>query len=133
MARNGAVLLGGEPLFRRFGIPLDYRQVGARPPLLTAADRNGMRLKSRPLARFPRRRVFGSWCIIIKMKSTMKAVQEKFIIDSKGKKTGVILSLRRYRKLREDLHDMAVVAERRSEPTISFEEMKRRLKKNGHL
>jgi len=48
----------------------------------------------------------------------MSTVLEKFIIDSKGKKTGVVLSLKRYRKLMEDLHDLAVVAERRSEPTI---------------
>ena len=63
----------------------------------------------------------------------MSTVQEKFLIDSKGKKTGVVLSLRRYRKLIEDLHDLAVVAERRSEPAISFDEMRRRLKKNGLL
>ena len=65
--------------------------------------------------------------------STMSTVPERFIIDSKGRRTGVVLTLRRYRKLMEDLHDLAVVAERRSEPTISFEEMKRRLKKNGLL
>jgi hypothetical protein len=58
---------------------------------------------------------------------------EKFITDSKGRKTGVVLSLRHYQKLLEDLHDLAVVAERRSQPTISFEEMKRRLKKDGRL
>jgi len=63
----------------------------------------------------------------------MSTVQGKFLIDSKGKKTGVVLSLRRYRKLIEDLHDLAVVAERRSEPAISFDEMRRRLKKNGLL
>ena len=63
----------------------------------------------------------------------MSTVREKVIIDSKGKKTGVVLSLRRYRKLMEDLHDLAVVAERRSEPAISFDEMRRRLKKNGLL
>ncbi len=63
----------------------------------------------------------------------MSTVREKFIIDSKGKKSGVVLSLRRYRKLMEDVHDLAVVAERRSEPTISFEEMRRRLKKNDLL
>jgi hypothetical protein len=33
----------------------------------------------------------------------------------------------------EDLHDLAVVAERRAERPISLEEMKRRLKKNGVL
>ena len=61
------------------------------------------------------------------------SVVEKFVIDSKGRKTGVVLSLKRYRKLVEDLHDLAVVAERRSEPTISFGEMKRRLKRDGRL
>ena len=62
---------------------------------------------------------------------TMKTKPQEFIVDSKGNKTGVVLSLRRYRKLMEDLHDLAVVAERRSEPAISLEELKRRLKKNG--
>jgi hypothetical protein len=33
----------------------------------------------------------------------------------------------------EDLHDLAVVAERRAEKLIPFEELKRRLKKNGLL
>lgn len=58
---------------------------------------------------------------------------EKFVVDSKGRKTGVVLSLKRYRKLLEDLHGLAVVAERRSEPTISLSEMKRRLKRDGRL
>jgi len=61
------------------------------------------------------------------------AVQEQFVVDSKGKKTGVILPLKRYQKLMEDLHDLAVVAERRTEEPISLEEMKRRLKKDGVL
>ncbi len=61
------------------------------------------------------------------------AVQEQFIIDAKGKKTGVILPLKRYQRLMEDLHDLAVVAERRAEEPISLEEMKRRLKKDGIL
>lgn len=65
--------------------------------------------------------------------STMSALPDRFIIDARGKKTGVVLSVRRYRKLLEDLHDLAVVAERRSERTISLGEMKRRLKKNGCL
>jgi len=60
-------------------------------------------------------------------------VQEQFIVDAKGKKTGVILPLKRYQKLMEDLHDLAVVAERRAEAPISLDEMKRRLKKDGVL
>jgi PHD/YefM family antitoxin component YafN of YafNO toxin-antitoxin module len=58
---------------------------------------------------------------------------EQFVVDPKGKKAGVILPLREYQKLQEDLHDLAVVAERRSEKPISAEAMKRRLKKDGLL
>lgn len=63
----------------------------------------------------------------------MKMVQEQYVTDTKGKKLSVILSLERYQQLMEDLHDLAVVAERRHEQPISFEEMKRRLKKDGIL
>jgi len=61
------------------------------------------------------------------------AVQEQFVVDAKGNKTGVILSMKRYQKLMEDLHDLAVVAERRAEKPVSLEEMKRRLKNDGIL
>lgn len=63
----------------------------------------------------------------------MEMVQEQYVTDTKGKKLSVILSLERYQRLMEDLHDLAVVAERRHEQPISFEEMKRRLKKDGIL
>ncbi|MGC8604516.1 MAG: type II toxin-antitoxin system Phd/YefM family antitoxin [Desulfomonilaceae bacterium] len=61
------------------------------------------------------------------------AGQEQFVIDAKGKKTGVILPVKRYEKLLEDLHDLAVIAERREEKPISLEEMERRLKEDGIL
>ncbi len=54
------------------------------------------------------------------------AVQERFVVDAKGHKTGVILSMKRYQKLMEDLHDLAVVAERRAEKPLSLEDMRRR-------
>ena len=57
--------------------------------------------------------------------------QAHYFIDAKGKKTGVLLSLRQYQKLMADLHDLAVVAERKDEKPITLEEMKRRLKKDG--
>ncbi len=63
----------------------------------------------------------------------MEMLQEQYVIDTKGRKLSVILSLERYERLMEDLHDLAVVAERRDEQPISFEEMKRRLKKDGIL
>jgi hypothetical protein len=39
----------------------------------------------------------------------------------------VLLSLERYEQLLEDLHDLAVIAERRDEGTITLEELKKRL------
>jgi PHD/YefM family antitoxin component YafN of YafNO toxin-antitoxin module len=63
----------------------------------------------------------------------MSTMPEQYVVDPKGKKTGVILSLKRYQQLMEDLHDLAVVAERRNEEPISIEAMKRRLKDDGLL
>jgi len=63
----------------------------------------------------------------------MSVLREQFVTNAKGRKTGVILSLKRYQQLLEDLHDLAVVAERRREEPVSLEEMKRRLKKDGLL
>ena len=59
--------------------------------------------------------------------------QAQYVIDEKGKKTGVILTVKQYEKLLEDLHDLAVVAERKSEKPITLDEMKRRLKRDGLL
>jgi PHD/YefM family antitoxin component YafN of YafNO toxin-antitoxin module len=63
----------------------------------------------------------------------MDAVQEQYVVDTNGKKMGVILSLKHYQQLMQDLHDLAVVAERREEKPISLEEMKRRLKRDAIL
>jgi len=63
----------------------------------------------------------------------MNAVQEQYVVDTNGKKMGVILSLKHYQQLMQDLHDLAVVAERREEKPISLEEMKRRLKRDAIL
>ncbi len=59
--------------------------------------------------------------------------QEKYIIDEKGKKTAAILPIKKYEELMEDLHDLAVIAERRDEPSITFDKLKERLRKNGLL
>jgi len=59
--------------------------------------------------------------------------RDQYIVDPKGQKTAVILPFKRSEQLMEDLHDLAVVAERREEEAISFEEMKHRLKKDGSL
>jgi len=52
------------------------------------------------------------------------AVQEQFVVDAKGRKKAVLLSIESYDKLLEDLHDLAIVAERREEKPITLKELK---------
>jgi PHD/YefM family antitoxin component YafN of YafNO toxin-antitoxin module len=63
----------------------------------------------------------------------MGKLREQYIIDENGKKTAVVIPVREYRRLLEDIHDLAVVAERRPEATISLDELKRRLRADGLL
>jgi len=63
----------------------------------------------------------------------MGKIQEQYIINEDGEKTGVILPIEEYEELLEDLHDLAVIAERRNESVITFDEIKERLRKNGLL
>jgi PHD/YefM family antitoxin component YafN of YafNO toxin-antitoxin module len=55
----------------------------------------------------------------------------QFLTNEKGKKTAVVLPIEDYEKLREDLDDLAVIAERRDEETISHAEFKKSFKRNG--
>jgi PHD/YefM family antitoxin component YafN of YafNO toxin-antitoxin module len=59
--------------------------------------------------------------------------QRRFVVDSTGKKTAVILPVKQYEQLMEDLHDLAVVAERRQEEPVEWEKVKRRLIDDGFL
>jgi len=57
----------------------------------------------------------------------MKTLKERYVIDNKGNKTDVIISVSDYDKLLEDMHDLAVLAERRDEIPVSMDKMKKRL------
>ncbi len=63
----------------------------------------------------------------------MDIPREQYVVDSEGKRTAVIVPIEQYEKFMADLHDLAVVAERREEKLISFEEVKRRLRDDGLL
>lgn len=52
---------------------------------------------------------------------------EQYVVDEHGNKVAVILPLTEYQHLKEDLHDLAMVAERRDEGTISLAELKKRV------
>ncbi|MDD9982880.1 MAG: type II toxin-antitoxin system Phd/YefM family antitoxin [Gammaproteobacteria bacterium] len=55
----------------------------------------------------------------------------QFVVDTEGKKTAVLLSVRQYEKLLEDLHDLAVIAARRDEAPMTFEDIKQCLQEDG--
>ena len=59
--------------------------------------------------------------------------QGQYIVNSKGKKTGVLLPLKQYQQLQEDLHDLSVIAARRYESPVTLEEMKRRLQSHEQV
>jgi PHD/YefM family antitoxin component YafN of YafNO toxin-antitoxin module len=55
----------------------------------------------------------------------------QYLTDEKGKKTAVVMPIEDYEKLREDMDDLAVIAERRDEETIPHADFKRGLRRNG--
>lgn len=61
------------------------------------------------------------------------ALEPEYIVDAKGRRRKVVLSVEAYEELLEDLHDLSVLAQRRDEPSESFEALEHRLKENGVL
>jgi hypothetical protein len=51
--------------------------------------------------------------------------------DAQGRRTAVVLPIAEYEQLLEDLHDLAVIAERRDEQTVDEAELRRRLAGGG--
>ena len=50
-----------------------------------------------------------------------------YLIDDAGRKTAVILDLRKHRRLWEDIYDRLLIESRRSEPRRSLEQVRKRL------
>lgn len=55
----------------------------------------------------------------------------QFVVNERGERVSVVLPLAEYEELLEDLEDLARVAERRDEPTITHDELIARLKADG--
>jgi PHD/YefM family antitoxin component YafN of YafNO toxin-antitoxin module len=63
----------------------------------------------------------------------MASTRSRYIVDGRGRRVSVVLPVEEYDDLIEDLHDLAVIAERRDEPSVTFTELKKRLKADGLL
>jgi PHD/YefM family antitoxin component YafN of YafNO toxin-antitoxin module len=59
----------------------------------------------------------------------MARAKRRFVVDDEGRKESVLLPVKEYEELLEDLQDLALMAERNEEPTESLEVVKRRLEK----
>ena len=55
----------------------------------------------------------------------------QYVTNTDGEKTAVIVPIAEFEELLEDVEDLAAVAERRDEPTISHEELLAELKQEG--
>jgi len=51
----------------------------------------------------------------------------RFLVDEKGQKKSVLIPIKEYQALVEDLADLAVIAERKGDPAESLEAVKLRL------
>ena len=63
----------------------------------------------------------------------MANAKKRFIVDEKGKRQAIVLPIKEYQELLEDLADLAVIAERGNEPTESLEVVKKRLEKKWQI
>lgn len=63
----------------------------------------------------------------------LKNLHPQYITDEKGRKKSVILPVSEFAELIEDIEDLARVAERRDEPTISHKDLVAELRRDGLL
>jgi len=57
--------------------------------------------------------------------------KERYIVDENGDRRAVVLGVEEYQELLDDIHDLAVIADRRDESTTGFDELKKRLREHG--
>ena len=57
----------------------------------------------------------------------------QYLVDEKGKKVSVVLSVKSYEEILEDVADLAAIAERRNEKTTDHQTVISRLKSDGLL
>ncbi|MCH8109707.1 MAG: hypothetical protein IIB15_06215 [Chloroflexi bacterium] len=57
----------------------------------------------------------------------MARLKKRYLTDEKGRKTAVVLPIKEYEELLEDLEDLAIIAERKDEPTEPLETVTERL------
>lgn len=67
------------------------------------------------------------------MKTAVRLPSLQYVTTENGQRTAVVLSLEDFHDLLEDLSDLAILAERRDEPTISHADLLTELQRDGLL
>ena len=63
----------------------------------------------------------------------LKDLNPQYITNEAGEKTSVIIPIDEFQELLEDIEDLALVAERRDEPTVPHKQLIAELKRDGLL
>jgi len=76
---------------------------------------------------------FSVFCDKNRCMQNTREIEFQYVTNQAGEKTAVLLPIAEFEEIMEDLHDLALIAERRDEETISLEELKKELKRDGIL
>jgi len=61
----------------------------------------------------------------------VKDLHVQYLTNEAGQKIGVLLPVEEFNELLEDIEDLAAVAERREEPTLTHEDVLEELRRDG--
>ena len=65
--------------------------------------------------------------------SVIEELKVQYITNDEGQRSAVVIPIEQFNQLLEDLADLAVIAERRDEPTISHSRLRQELVDDGLL
>ena len=63
----------------------------------------------------------------------LKQLKPQYVTNEAGERTAIILPIEEFQELLEDVENLAVLAERRDEPTVSHEQLVAKLRCDGLL
>ena len=61
----------------------------------------------------------------------LRQLKPQYVSNEAGEKIAIILSLETFEELLEDIEDLAMIAERREEPTMAHDQLVAELKRDG--